>query len=219
MDQNYYDMEKKFFRSFVRTRRDTLRRLDIGGNLALDCADALRELPHLAELEVDCSEGVEKIETLMQSCPNLQSFGIACYEGSDEEIMAMLAHNRSTLPHLTSFRYIQPMPRYGDAIALDGLAAFLKDKKSLRRLDITARYEWNDLKSLLPYFLPSKTLDILGICLHADTFREEDAQHLESHLPVGLRALRVDIDIMALEVTPGLWHDLVSRMPIIWAFD
>ncbi|EED84104.1 predicted protein [Postia placenta Mad-698-R] len=207
-----YDREKDFLRTLTSARRDTLQCLKIGGNLALDCPDALAQVLHLRDLELHYSEGVDEVETIIQRCPNLHSFGLASYSGDHEGVMEMFARNSSALPHLTSLRYTGYDPLYGKTFTLDGLVGFVREKALLRRLDFAASYRWEQLKTLLPFLRSSQTLQTLGLSLQAEVFREDDARHLQAHLPSQIRALRVHVSIKSLEVDADKWHGLWTHL-------
>ncbi|OSX64456.1 hypothetical protein POSPLADRAFT_1045495 [Postia placenta MAD-698-R-SB12] len=208
-----YDREKDFLCALTSARRDTLRCLKIGGNLGLDCPDALAQVLHLRDLELQYSEGVDEVETVIQRCPNLHSFGLASYTGDHENIMQVFARNSSALPHLTSLRHTGYVSLRENTFSLDGLVEFVREKALLRRLDFAASYRWEELKALLPFLRSSKTLDTLGLSLQADVFRKDDARHLQAHLPSQIRALRVHISIKSLEVGADMWHGLWTHLP------
>lgn len=88
-----YDREKDFLCAPTSARRDTLQCLKIGGNLGLDCPDALAQVLRLRDLELQYSEGVDEVETVIQRCPNLYSFGLASYTGDHEGIIQVFARN------------------------------------------------------------------------------------------------------------------------------
>ncbi|OJT03105.1 hypothetical protein TRAPUB_6333 [Trametes pubescens] len=191
----------------------TVLRLSVLGDSVWDTP--LRVLSGLYELSLQRPQSLDKLSVVFQHCSQLRTLNVlidnvAC----KPQFIAALKAAPDALPHLTSFKFIA-CSRGAFNIDPDLFAAFLKDKKAMRRLDLTFYNPFKDIADytrFLDMFASLPQLEVLGLVLKGEKFTREHLQLFDERLPLGLSALLLSWEFRSVvDIQKEDWIAMLKR--------
>ncbi|KAI0820524.1 hypothetical protein BC628DRAFT_850383 [Trametes gibbosa] len=161
------------------------------------------------------------VAPLLAQCSHLRALSIHITTNNAHPLLSMLGNMHDALPSLVSFRLVYSAGVYVFHGGLPALASFLRNRRTLVRLDVTpdpaAKFRTaidpTPVLEVLPGLTALKTLGIGMAVLHV---RDEDLRTLNRYLPAGLSALLILFDALSsFETTldTNILIDLIKRRP------
>lgn len=193
----------------------TVLRLSVLGDSVWDTPLGL--LSGLHELSLQWPQSLEKLGIVFQHCLQLRTLNILINDvACKPQFIAALEAVPDALAHLTSFKFIS-CSREAPNISPDLLAAFLKNKQAMRRLDLEFNSSFKDITEFtrfLDMFASLPQLEVVGLVLSGERFTREHLQLLDERLPLGLTALLLNWSFRSADdaVQKEDWIAMVSRI-------
>lgn len=220
MDRDFVPDEKEcpVICASIEANADSLRSLRLTGDIWAQLPQPSR-FAHLDELEFVCLETYDVLPTLFAHCPRLRAFALIYAE---QDLIPVLRRHPLALPNLDSFK-LWGVNYDGNDVAV--LAAFLRPKRRLRRLDVMVRVdtpEWmSDDPRVYPVLLPLleimpalPELHVVGLSFRVRTVQEAHIRDLQAYLPQKLTALLVWADVASMPLPAKRWTDLVRMRAV-----
>ncbi len=212
-------------RALITTHAATLRSLCVYGDLLLHLDVSAFE--QLTELSIINPRTLPDLTAIFERCTAIRAFALcdkARYDGhedvsyehwsNDAFIDVLRAHPRA-FPHLAAFKL---MGAWFWADQVDAIAAFLRDKAGLRRLDLVndkwTRWDgdgvvddWGPVLEILSGF---PRLEVVGLDMRGALLTRDDMRCLARCIPRGVTALAVTVFAESSKARAEDWRRLVS---------
>ena len=212
-------------RALITTHASTLRSLCVYGDHLLGLDVSL--FHHLTELSIINPSTLPDLSAILEQCTAIRSFTLcdkARYDGqedvsyehwSNDEFIDVLRAHPAAFPHLASFKL---MGAWFWADQMEAVAAFLKDKAGLRRLDLMndkwTRWDGDgiidDLCPVLEILAGFPRLEVFGFDMRGAQLTQDDMRCLERYVPRSVTALAVTVFAESSKARAEDWRRLVS---------
>ncbi|KAM5534151.1 hypothetical protein V8D89_012171 [Ganoderma adspersum] len=214
-------------RALITTYASTLRSLCIYGDHLLDLDISL--FHHLTELSIINPRTLPDLIAVFEQCTAIRAFTLcdkARYDGqedvsyeywSNDEFIDVLRAQPAAFPHLTSFKL---MGAWFWADQMEAIAAFLKDKAGLRRLDLMndkwTRWDGDgiidDLCPVLEILCGFPQLEVFGFDMRGAQLTQNDMRCLERYIPRSVTALAVTVFAESSKAQAEDWRRLIMGL-------
>ncbi|KAI8992715.1 hypothetical protein BD414DRAFT_481965 [Trametes punicea] len=180
-------------RHYLENAPETLRRIWVHGNGIWDAP--VRLFAGLQELFLFMPSTLDGLGLVFHHCTALRSFGLlASYQPCAAQLRTVLETMPTALPQLAALKLILKDSELTSPTTPRALAAFVRNRSALRRLDVhflssrnpRCASEFYDVYSTLP------NLEVVGIGMQGGQFSSDDLKRLDAQLPLGLTALLID---------------------------
>ncbi|KAI1787073.1 hypothetical protein LXA43DRAFT_896729, partial [Ganoderma leucocontextum] len=214
-------------RALITTNATTLRSLCVYGDILLDLD--VSSFKHLTELSIVNPRTLPNFTAIFEQCTAIRSFTLCdkaryddqedvTYEHwSNDEFTDVVRAHPGAFPHLTSLKL---MGAWFWADQMEAVAAFLRDKASLRRLDLMndkwTRWDgdgivddWCPLLEILSGFAH---LEVLGFDMRGAHLTADDMRCLERYIPRWVTALLVTVFAESSKAQVEDWRRLITGL-------
>ena len=208
---DFYDPNSDYFQDvidFITANLPSLRTLILPASQIWNLP--VRVFSSLTELDiVDFSE-LGGLDLVLHHTSNLQSLCLRA--ANDSELYPILQNNPSALPSLTSLKIIT----YGHTEHhFQAIKHFIQGRPLLRKLDLgLLPFDWSAFASILPVIAELEGLKVFGLTMPFPLSMDECAEFTR-HLPDGLEAFRLRMDLADPLLDHGLLSMIVSPPPIL----
>ncbi|PIL26340.1 hypothetical protein GSI_12096 [Ganoderma sinense ZZ0214-1] len=187
----------------VETNAKSLRHLSLYGEIFSSCSTwKLTSLVDLTLLSPMDSTGLHAV---FEDCTQLRSLALCLDHGLLEELSDIFEEHVDALPHLTAFKFHCSWIQHED---IESLAAFLRGKTSLERLDCVNQAGPGPglcCEPLLKILPDLPRLTVLGIDVSTLRLTAEHLSHLNACIPQRVTALVLDVAVAEWEATEDDW--------------
>ncbi|KAH9900731.1 hypothetical protein C8Q73DRAFT_215959 [Cubamyces lactineus] len=172
----------------------TLRQLWVYDDLFLQAP--VHRFYALQELFMMWPNSLEGVEQVFHHCTDLRSLGILASHRSScaMELRNAMAVFPTALPRLHSLKLALNAYTHPRRI-VDTLASFVRDRRGLRRLDVSFNSLAKADTFAWPFYETFRTLldlEVLGLEMQGSRFTEDHVKRLDIILPLGLKAMLLD---------------------------
>ncbi|PIL26343.1 hypothetical protein GSI_12099 [Ganoderma sinense ZZ0214-1] len=217
-------------RALIATHASTLRSLCVYGDLLSDSSALdVSAFQHLTELSIINPRTLPDLTAIFEQCTAIRAFTLcdkARYDGqedvsyahwSNDEFVGVLRAHPTAFPHLAAFKL---MGAWFWADQMEAVAAFLRGRKGLRRLDLMndkwTRWDGDgiidDLCPVLEILHGLPRLEVFGFDMRGVQLTQDDMRCLEMCIPGSVTALAVTVFAESSKAQAEDWRRFITGL-------